>query len=348
MSNELLFFSGFVLFITAILVLDLTVIGRKSHVISFKEAGIWSVVWISLAFLFYVFILFHGEKIHGIVDNQTLTSVASQYAPNISVASSDYTENLENYRKNMAIMFLSGYFIEKTLSIDNIFVIIMLLSAFSVPEKNYKHVLFWGILGAIILRCIFIFAGSALIQRFSFILLIFGGFLVLSGIKMFLERNKVEKIEPENHWLVKFLSKHFPVYPKYVENKFFVVENAKRFITPLFVVLVLIEFTDLIFAFDSIPAIFSISIDPYIVFFSNIFAIIGLRSLFFLLIKIIDKFHYLKVGVSFLLVFVGIKLLIHTWLDNIGFRPVHSLIVILFTLVASVVLSLVFPKKQVA
>ncbi|NJO68248.1 MAG: TerC/Alx family metal homeostasis membrane protein, partial [Bacteroidetes bacterium] len=236
--------------------------------------------------------------------------------------------------------------IEYTLSMDNVFVIMMILGAFSVGKKYYKQVLFWGILGAIILRFIFIFAGAALIQKFEWVLYFFGAFLVYTGISIFINRNKDEKIEPKNHWLVKFLSRKFPLFPRYVRHRFFVKRNRKLYMTPLFVVLILIEFTDIVFALDSIPAIFAVTRDPYIVFFSNIFAIIGLRSLFFLLMRVVDLFHYLKIGISFLLVFVGFKLLAHGWLEQIGFKSVYSLYVILATLVICVILSLIYPVKS--
>jgi tellurite resistance protein TerC len=215
-----------------------------------------------------------------------------------------------------------------------------------VRKEHYKPVLFWGILGAIILRSVFIFVGAALIHQFSWLLLVFGGFLVYSGIKMYVDRNKDEIVEPQNHKLVKFLSNRFLVYPRYVSSRFFLRKNKKFYITPLFIVLVLIEFSDLIFAFDSIPAIFAVTIDPYIVFFSNIFAILGLRALFFLLIKVVDKFWLLKPGVSILLIFIGFKLLFHHWLDFIGFKTVHSLMFISFVLVFSIVLSLLFPRDK--
>ncbi len=345
--TELIYFSLFVVFIAFILAFDLLFVGRKSHIVSFKESMIWTCVWVSFALLFYVFLKFFGERLHGIETNADLFEIVKRYAAhlNLSANDSDFQQNLEIYRSNMSLSFITGYLIEYTLSIDNLFVILMILTAFSVEPENYKPVLFWGILGAIILRCIFIFAGAALIQQFDWILLVFGGFLVYSGVKMYIDRNKEEKIDPQNHWLVKYLSKHFPIFPRYVGKSFFIKHDAKLFITPLFIVLMLIEFTDLVFALDSIPAIFSVSTDPYIVFFSNIFAIIGLRSLFFMLMKVVDKFHYLKVGISLLLVFVGIKLLFHTKLEEIGFETAHSLYIILTIITLSILLSIIFPKK---
>jgi tellurite resistance protein TerC len=240
---------------------------------------------------------------------------------------------------------LSGYLIEKSLSIDNLFVIMAILKAFTVKKEAYKQVLFWGILGAILMRFIFIFAGAALITRFEWVLYIFGAYLLYAGIKMYLDRNKEIHIEPQNHPMVKFLSKRFNVYPRYVDNRFFIRKEARLFFTPLFVVLMLVEVSDLIFALDSIPAVFAVTRDPYIVFFSNIFAILGLRSLFFLLIKVVERFYLLKVGVSLLLVFVGLKLIAHDWMLQIGYKPVFSLYIILGILTLSVTLSILIPKK---
>jgi tellurite resistance protein TerC len=259
--------------------------------------------------------------------------------------------------------FLSGYLIEYTLSIDNVFVIMMILSAFSVEEKYYKQVLFWGILGAIILRFLFIATGAALIEKFNGILYFFGLFLVYTGIKLFMNRNKDDKIEPQDHWLVKFLSKYANVYPRYYKGNFFVRQKKKVYLTPLFIVLLMIEFTDIIFATDSIPAIFGVTKDWYIVFFSNIFAILGLRSLFFLLMRIIHLFHYLRIGISVLLVFIGIKLLFPfiwdkllfpllqehlnpSFLERAQYKPVYSLYVIIFILAVSIIMSVIFPKKE--
>lgn len=346
MSQEMIYFGIFCVAILSILILDLTVIGRNSHELSFKEAGIWTGVWVSLALLFYLFIVHYGERIHGITNMDQLLAYHSKYAPQLKLDMSSFENSLHILRKNMGTEYISGYLIEYTLSMDNVFVIMMILSAFSVPPKYYKHVLFWGILGAIVLRFIFIAVGNALIQKFDWVLLVFGAFLVFTGIKMFINRNKDEKIEPKDHWLVKFLSKHTRVYPDYVKGKFFVRENKLTYITPLFVVLVLIEFTDLIFATDSIPAVFAVTKDWYIVFFSNIFAIIGLRSLFFLLMRVMNIFHYLNIGIAFLLAFVGCKLLFHSWLEKIGFETVYSLYIILATLALCILFSILFPKKE--
>lgn len=199
-------------------------------------------------------------------------------------------------------------------------------------------------MGAIVLRFIFIFAGAALVHEFEWLLLVFGAFLVFQGGKILFKKEEKQK-DPHDYAIVRYLSRHFPISKEYVGNKFFHLENNKLFLTPLLVVLVLIEFTDLLFAMDSIPAIFSVSLDPFVVFFSNIFAIIGLRSLFFLIANMINKFRYLTFGVSVLLMFVGVKLLLHKWLDEIGFRSAYSLYFIAFILIGSVVLSALIPEK---
>lgn len=345
-SQEVLYFGLFSIFVVGILIFDLTIVGKNSHVISFKESIIWTSVWVSFALLFYLFILNFGDRLHGITNLDQLVAIRDKYAPHLKLDLSSFENSILIYRKNMGLEYLSGYLIEYTLSMDNVFVIMMILSSFAVREKYYKQVLFWGILGAIILRFIFIFTGAALIQKFEWILLVFGAFLIFTGIKIFLTRNKEEKIQSQNHPLVKFLSRHTNVYPRFFKDHFFVRTKQKTYITPLFIVLILIEFTDVIFALDSIPAIFAITRDPYLVFFSNIFAIIGLRSLFFLLMRVVTIFHYLKVGISFLLVFVGIKLLFHTPLEHLGFKPIYSLYVILLTLAVCIIASILFPKKK--
>ncbi len=347
-NTETIFLAGFLVFVVTILLLDLLVIGGKSHTVSFKEAASWTMVWITLALSFGLFLFFYGEKMHGIHSYDDLMHVVTKFDYGLDLTGMGFDQAVELFRKTMAINYISGYLIEEILSVDNLFVIIMILTAFSVKEEAYKPVLFWGILGAIVLRFLFIFIGAALIHKFEWILYIFGAYLVYAGIKMFINRTKEEKIEPQNHPLVKFLSRFFRVFPKYVKNNFFVRRKKYTYITPLFIVLIMVEFTDLIFATDSIPAIFSVTRDQYVVFFSNIFAILGLRSMFFLLIHVVNKFHYLKIGISVLLIFVGIKLLAHTWLVAIGFKSIHSLYFILFVLFASVALSLLFPVKEEA
>lgn len=297
---------AFIAFIILLLVFDLGVFHRKSHEVKIKEALIWSAVWISLALIFnYGIYYFMG--------------------------------------KEKAFEFLTGYLIEKSLSIDNLFVFIMLFTFFDVKPKYQHKVLFWGILGALVLRAIFIFAGVALISKFHWIIYVFGGFLVYTGIKMLFHKD--EKIEPDKNILVKLFKRFFPVTEKMHEGKFFVKKNAKTFATPLFVVLLVVEFTDLIFAVDSIPAILAVSNDTFIIFTSNVFAILGLRALYFALAGITKYFYYLKYGLSAILVFVGVKMVI------VGFYKIpiiYSLFTILGILIVSIVISLIFPKKEKA
>lgn len=347
MSNELLFIGGFLVFIVLILALDLGLFSKKDHVISLKQAGIMSFIMVMLALGFYFLLILEGHQLHGIHDYAKLEQIVKAHKHAITLIPGHFEESLQIYRQNLGIEFLTGYVIEYALSVDNIFVIVLIFSAFAVPEKYYHRVLFWGILGAIIMRFIFIFAGAALINQFSWILYVFGAFLIFTGVKMFFSNEEDDKIDTEKHPVVKFASKFFAIHPKYEGNSFFHKINGKKFITPLFLVLLIVEFTDLIFAVDSIPAIFAVTKDAYIVFFSNIFAIMGLRSMFFLLINIIHKFHYLKTGLAFLLTFIGIKMLAHSYLEAWGFTTEHSLLVILFILTASIVASLIFPKKTV-
>ena len=341
--NEIIFLVGFIIFIAAILVLDMLVIDRKAHVVSIKEAGTWTGVWIGLALLFSIFLWFHGDMVHGIDNMQDLQAVASRYASHLKLNPNDFEASLQQYRHYMTISYISGYLIEKTLSVDNLFVMMMIFTSFGVGKNEYQHVLNWGILGAIVLRFIFIFLGAAIISRFDWILLVFGVMLVYSGIKMYVNRNKKEEINVEKHPLVRFLSKTGRMHPQFESDHFFLKKNGKWLLTPLFVTVLVIEFSDLIFAFDSIPAVFSVSLDPYVVFFSNIFAILGLRAMFFLLAAIADKFRYLKTGVCVLLVFIGAKMLIHEYLE---IDAIASLLFIVAVLIISIGASLMIPQKK--
>ncbi len=295
---------GFIVIILILLIIDLGVFNRKSHVLSYKEALIWTAVWIILALIFNLFVyLFYG--------------------------------------KDKAIEFFTGYLIEKSLSVDNIFVFVLLFTYFNVNKKYHHRVLFWGILGAIIFRGILIIIGTALIYKFHWIIYIFGGFLVISGIKMGFQKDN--KLEPEKNPVVKLLRKFLPITPRYVKSAFFYRSHGKLYATPLIIVLAVIETTDIIFAFDSIPAILAITHDPFIVFTSNIFAILGLRALYFAVDKFIDKFTYLKYGLSVILVYIGIKMLISEFYK---IPTLISLGILIFVLTISVLVS-VFKKQNI-
>lgn len=348
LSNEILFFSAFTIFILTVLLLDLGVFSKKNHVVHFREAASWSAIWVMFALVFYTMLNFYGERLHGITNFEELSIAVNNYAPNeIDLSSNDYEKVVQLYRNNIAVEFITGYLLEYALSIDNIFVIILIFSSFGVRQQYFKKVLFWGVLGAILMRFAFIFLGSALIHSFHWILYLFGAFLIFTGIKMFLEKDgDDEKIEVNKHPVVKLVSKHFPLYPRFVKERFFVRKNEHWHLTPLFLVVLIVEFTDLIFAVDSVPAVFAVTQDPYIVFFSNIFAIMGLRSMFFFLSNILPLFHYLKVGLSFLMTFIGFKMIAHSWLKSIGFETVYSLYIILFILTTSIIASLLFPPAK--
>jgi tellurite resistance protein TerC len=262
---------GFTIFILAMLSLDLGFFHRKAHAIGMREALIWSVVWISLALVFNagVYWWFGPER---------------------------------------ALEFLTGYLIEKALSVDNLFVFLVLFSYFAVPAKLQHRVLFWGIVGALVMRAGFIFAGSALIQMFHWVIYVFGAFLVFTGIKLLAAREN--QVHPERNLVLRLFRKVVPSVPQYHGSRFWIKQSGRRFVTPLLTVLVVIEATDIVFAVDSIPAIFAITRDPFIVFTSNIFAILGLRALYFLLAGMIGRFRYLKVGLGLVLVFVGAKMLL--------------------------------------
>jgi tellurite resistance protein TerC len=348
MSNELIFITGFVAFIFIMMAADLGLFGKSDKPVSLKQAGIMSAVWVSLALVFYGLIFQYGYLLHGINSFAALKEINARNLHGLELNANDFAGSLKIYNKNLALEFITGYVVEYALSVDNIFVIVLIFTAFAVDPKHYHKVLLWGIIGAVAMRFLFIFVGAALITKFHWVLYIFGAFLIYTGVMMFINRNKEDEIDPENHTIVKLASKYFAVHPKFEGGKFFVKIDRKKFITPLFLVLLIIEFTDLIFAVDSIPAIFSITKDPYIVFFSNIFAIMGLRSMFFLLVNIIDKFHFLKIGLAALLTFIGLKMLAAEYAEKIGLTTMNSLLVILGILVISVLASLIFPKKDVA
>jgi len=348
MPSELIFIGGFILFIFLMMSIDLGLFGKSDKPVSLKQAGIMSGVWVSLALIFYWLILQYGHLLHHIDNFSALQEINVKHLHRLNLNPNDFQESLSLYRKNLSLEFITGYVVEYALSVDNIFVMVLIFTAFSVNPKYYHKVLLWGIIGAIVMRFLFIFIGATLISQFHWVLYLFGAFLVYTGVMMFINRNQEDEIDPENHRVVKFASKYFAVHPKFEGGKFFIKIDGKKLITPLFLVLMIIEVTDLIFAVDSIPAIFSITKDPYIVFFSNIFAIMGLRSMFFLLVNIIEKFHYLKVGLSVLLSFIGLKMLAANYADKIGLTTGNSLLIILGILTISIVASLIFPKKEAA
>ncbi len=304
MKVSLVFWIGFHLFIILMLALDLGVLNKRAHKIAVKEALAWSSLWITLALLFNIFVLLQ-------------------------------------FGKTKALEFLTGYLIEYSLSVDNIFIFILIFSYFSVKAQYQHKILFWGILGALIMRGIFIVAGVTLINRFHWIVIIFGAFLVITGIKMLFQ--KESSVDPENNTLVKVFRKFFPVSESLHGSKLFVRQDRKLYATPLFLVLLVIESSDLIFAVDSIPAVLAISKDTFIVYTSNIFAILGLRSLYFAVSGIMMYFRFLKTGLAIILAFVGFKMLA-SYL-NIEIPILLSLAVIISILIISILASVLFKKK---
>lgn len=293
----------FGIFVGIMLFIDLKLVRPRAHVIGIREAGLWSVIWVSSALIFNIFIY--------------------------------YRDGAEP-----ALNFFAGYLIEKTLSVDNLFVFLLIFNYFRVPHAYMHKVLFWGVFGALVMRAIFIAAGLALIQSFSWIIYVFGAFLIVSGIKLGLEKDK--EIHPEKNIVIRLFRRFIPVTESFEGDNFFIRKKGLLLATPLFIVLLMIETTDVIFAVDSIPAILAITTDPFIVYTSNIFAILGLRSLYFLLSGMMELFHHLHYGLSVILVYIGIKML----LADVIHIPIWITLGILgLILTISIISSLCYPKK---
>jgi tellurite resistance protein TerC len=309
-------------FVLGMLALDLGVFHRHAHVVSVREATIWSVVWISLAMVF----------------NGLIFGFWNQLAPG-----SAYTNSEAGFA------FLTGYLIEKSLSVDNIFVFVLIFGYFAVPAQYQHRVLFWGIIGALLMRGVMIFLGAALIKEFHWIIWIFGAFLIFTGIRM--ATAKEEKLDPDKNPVVRLFRRLMPISDTYDGDKFLTVRNGVRMATPLLLVLVMVETTDLIFAVDSIPAIFAVTADPFLVYTSNVFAILGLRSLYFVLAGVVHKFHYLKLGLAVVLSFVGVKMLLPDLskaLLGVSYKiPTEiSLLVVAGILTVAVVASLIRDRRM--
>jgi tellurite resistance protein TerC len=297
------FWVGFVGFVLAMLALDLGVFHREAHEVRPKEAAIWTAVWVALALAFAAgLFLFYGHEV--------------------------------------GLTFLTGYVIEESLSIDNIFVIVLIFEFFRVPKICQHRVLFYGILGALVMRGLFIGLGAVLIARFHWILYIFGAMLVITGIRMAVKSD--DEFDGNENPIVRLVRRFLPLSGEYHGKNFFVIEAGRHVATPLLLVLILVEFTDLVFAVDSIPAIFGVTQDPFLVFTSNIFAVLGLRSLYFLLAAVVDRFHLLKYGLAVILTFVGVKMLGERWFE---LDIILSLGIILGVLAISVAASMIWPKK---
>ena len=314
MEEPIWLWTAFNFFVLLMLALDLGVFHRKAHAVSAKEALTWTAVWIGLALTFNAGIYFFWNRI----------------IPNSSYSNTE-----------AALAFFTGYLIEKSLSVDNIFVFILIFSFFAVPAAYQHRVLFWGILGALVMRGTLILVGAALLEQFHWVIYLFGAFLIFTGIRMAFHRD--EEIHPEKNPVVRFFRKLVPVTENFERDKFFIRRAATWMATPLFLVLLIIESTDLVFAVDSIPAIFAVTRDPFIVYTSNVFAILGLRAMYFLLADVMGKFEYLKLGLSAVLTFVGVKMVI----ADLYKIPVGlSLVVVAGILAASIIISLRKARRQ--
>jgi tellurite resistance protein TerC len=311
--SNLIFWVLFILFVLAMLALDLGVLNRKAHVVRFKEAVGWTIVWVSLAGLFALLLLQWGHLMTG-----------DHSRPN----------------SQLSLEFLTGYLIEESLSVDNLFVFLLIFRYFKVPADQQHRVLFWGIIGALVMRAIFIIAGVSLIRRFHWITYIFGAFLVYVGVRLFFQKEDEHQMERSS--LVRFFQKHMRFTKHYEGGKFWVMRDGVRYFTPLMLVLLVVEASDLIFATDSIPAILAITQDVFVVFTSNVFAILGLRSLYFALAGMMKTFHLLHYGLSVILTFIGVKMLGAHWFE---IPTLAALGVIVGVLAISVAASLIFPPK---
>jgi tellurite resistance protein TerC len=314
MATNIWFWVLFNLFVIGMLALDLGVFNRKAHKIGVKEAAIWSVVWISLALLFNgMLYIWEGPEI--------------------------------------AMQFLGGYLLEKSLSVDNIFVFVMIFGYFATPVQYQHRVLYWGILTALVLRGTMILTGAALLARFEFLIGVFGLLLILTAVRMF--KSDESEVDLEQNFVVRTVRRYLPMTADYHGQHFTVMQNGMRMFTPLLLVLLVVETSDVIFALDSIPAVFGITRDPFIVYTSNVFAILGLRSLYFLLAGVIDKFYYLKTGLAIVLGFVGAKMIVESASEYVMEHAIHvpiqwSLAVIFIVLGTSIAVSLLYPPHEPA
>ena len=325
-ENYWWFYAGFTLLVIALLALDLGVFHRKAHAVGMREAGLWVCVWVSLAMAFnfglYHYALWRFPQVEELMAIPGFDPAAAA--------------------KQVALEFLTGYILEESLSVDNMFVFVVVFRYFAIPRELQHRVLFFGILGALVFRGAFIAAGSYLIQ-FQWVMVLFGLFLIVTGLKMMFAAD--EQVEPEKNFIIRLFRRHVPVTHQLQGQKFFITENGRRVATPLLVCLLFLEMTDILFAVDSVPAIFAVTREPLIVYTSNVFAILGLRSLFFLLAGAVHLFHMLKYGLALVLMFVGLKMV---WLNKLygGHFPITiSLGIILGVIAASIALSLIFPKK---
>lgn len=347
-SAEIL--SVFIGFMLLVLVLDFYLFGDRKgknpeRAEAFKPALKRSLFWLSVGLSFTVLIYFFQHQLHGIDSLQDLRQYKTKYNANFQIGS-DYLDALGHFRTEVLIQYITGYFIEYSLSVDNLFVIMLIFQSFKVAKKFHQRILFWGVVGAIVMRFTFIVVGGALINQFHWIMYVFGAILLYSGFKLLIRKEENDEIDTQNHPMVKLASKLFKITPNTDKGEFFIKKNGVKMVTPLFVVLLVVEFSDVVFAVDSVPAIFGITRDPFLVFFSNIFAIMGLRSLFFLLGHGINKLHTLHYGLSLILIFIGAKMIFEDFFHSIGFTHLHNLLVLVGILTLTVLSAYVLPAPK--
>lgn len=346
--EEIFSLLGFIVLVAILMIIDLRVGKTQHHVMTLKSAAWWSIFWIAAGIIFGFSLLIWGHHIHSIHSLEDLSLIIQKHRHMINISGLSFDDALKLYRQNLTLEYFTGYFLEKSLSLDNIFVWILVFMSFKVPEKYYKDILFWGIVGAVVFRFIFIFGLSSIISSFEWVLYIFAGILLYTGISMFFRKKDNEEKEKEkykNHFLVKWFSKYRHFYPDY-DRGFIFRKGGIVFVTGSLLVLCIIEFTDIIFAVDSIPAIFAITADPFIIYFSNIFAILGLRALFFLIYHGLRSLYYLNYGLGALLTLMAVKIIAKDWLHEIGFTNLDSLLLVLSIIAVTIIASLLKKKNS--
>ena len=347
MSAKFIIILIFIVVVLSSLILDLGLFSKGgAQKLTMKQSIKRTLVWFALGLLSVLAVYFFHYEIYSITNIEGLQKYSTDFGTHFEITS-NFDESLHNFRIATTTAYFSGYILEYALSVDNLFVMLLIFATYKVSKENEKRILMWGVLGAMILRFLFVLIGSVAISKFSWVLYIFGVLLVYSGFNLLFEK-KEDEFDPNQHFMIKLGNKIFSV-EKNPENpdSFFTRQNHKFQVTPLFLVLLVIEFTDVVFAVDSVPAVFGVTTDPYLVFFSNIFAILGLRSLFFLLGHGMDKFYALKYGLSIILIYIGGKMLLEKYFHEIGFTHLHNLIVIIGILAMSIFYSLMFPVKNI-
>jgi tellurite resistance protein TerC len=312
--SNLLFWILFLVFVFLMLVLDLGVLNRKAHAVSMRESLGWTALWVALAAGFAVLLYFHGHRMTG---------------------------DPAQANRQLSLEFVTGYLVEEALSVDNLFVFLLIFRYFKVPSKFQRKVLFWGILGAIVMRAVFIGAGVTLLNRFHWVMYLFGAFLIYAGLKLFFQKQEAEN--PADSFVTRFMQRHLRLTEDFAGGAFTVVRSGMRYFTKLALVLIVVETTDVFFAVDSIPAVLAVTRQPYVVFTSNIFAILGLRALYFALAGLIDLFHLLHYGLAVILMFIGAKMLVANYFE---IPTVYALAVVIAVLAGSVALSIVIPPSE--